>query len=83
MITTFIEIIELPRFSHIYNTTWVTWNFAGDAMDKNYDIIKFILKYSDEKRPRVANFANIIKIEITFFKATDSNKNQKNHYVCI
>ena len=37
-------------------------------MDKKYDVIIFILKYVFLRRPRVAIFANIIKIVIMFIK---------------
>ena len=44
-------------------------------MDKNYDVITFILR-----RPRVANFADIIKIAIIFIRKAfkDSNKVKRN-----
>ena len=45
-------------------------------MDRSYDVITFILKYSFLRRPRVANFADIITIATMFIKTTfkDSNK---------
>ena len=48
-------------------------------MDINYDIIIFI-NTSILRRPRVANFADIIKIIIIFIKTIlkDSKKSQKN-----
>ena len=41
-------------------------------MDKNYDIITFISKYY-LSRPRVANFAEIIKIPTFFINITFKN----------
>ena len=43
-------MLELPNLnkSHeqIYNIIWITWlNFAGDVIDKNYDVMNFISKY--------------------------------------
>ena len=45
-------------------------------MDKNHDVITFILNYLSFRRPRVANFACIIKIATMFIKTTfeDTNK---------
>ena len=37
-------------------------------MDRNYDVISFILKNLYLRRPRVPNFADIIKIETMFIK---------------
>ena len=37
-------------------------------MDGNYDVITFISKYFIFRRPRLANFADIIKITIMFIK---------------
>ena len=39
-------------------------------MNKNYDVITFILKYLILRRPRVVNFAGIVKIAAIFIKAT-------------
>ena len=39
-------VTKLWSHGRIYNIILVTWQcFAGDAMDKSYDIITFILKY--------------------------------------
>ena len=43
-------------------------NFVGDAMDRNYDPINIISKNLFLRRPRVANFADIIKIEPCLLK---------------
>ena len=45
-------------------------------MDINYYVIKFISKHIILRRIRVGNFADIIKVEIIFIKATfrDSKK---------
>ena len=45
-------------------------------MDRNDDVLNFISTYSVLERPRVANLADIIKIEAMFIKTTfkDSNK---------
>ena len=45
-------------------------------MDGDYDAITFISKYIFLRRPRVANFADIIKIATIFIKTTfkDSKK---------
>ena len=45
-------------------------------MDKNYDVITFISRFVSEfvlRRPRVANFADIIKIASIFIKTTFKN----------
>ena len=39
-------------------------------MNRNFDVINFISKYLHLRRPRVANFANIIKIATILVKAT-------------
>ena len=45
-------------------------------MNKNFDVINFISKYLHLRRPRVANFADIIKVAAIFLKTTlkDSKK---------
>ena len=49
MITSFIEMLELPNFGHVTIPTKCNLNhvinFFCDVMDKNYDVITFILKY--------------------------------------
>ena len=58
-------VTKLWSHDHTYNMIWVTWkNFVGDVMAKNYDNT-FILR-----RPRLANFAGIIKIATIFTKTT-------------
>ena len=42
--------------------------FVGNAMDKNYDVITFSIKYHCFKKPGVAIFAGIIKIITMFTK---------------
>ena len=81
MITSLIEMLELPNFGHMITSTilftWVTWqNFVGDIMDRNYDVITFISKCLYSRRPREANFAGIIKIATMFIKTIfkESNK---------
>ena len=39
-------------------------------MDRNHDVIIVISKYFILRRPKVANFANIIKIPTMFIKTT-------------
>ena len=39
-------------------------------MDRNYDFITFISNVFILRRPKVANFADIIKITIMFIKKT-------------
>ena len=50
-------------------------------MDRNYGVIIFILKYLILRRPRVAIFAEIIKIVTIFIKVIfkDSKKSLKNY----
>ena len=48
MITSFLEVLELPSFS--YMTLSIIQfesrgSFANDVIDKNYDVITFISKY--------------------------------------
>ena len=43
-------------------------NSADDVMDKNYDVIVFISKNFILRLPRVAIFADIIKIVTVFIK---------------
>ena len=45
-------------------------------MDKNYDVITFISKKIISRRPRIANFADVIKTATIFIKAIfkDSKK---------
>ena len=45
-------------------------------MDKNYDVITFISKKNISRRPRIANFADVIKTTTIFIKAIfkDSKK---------
>ena len=38
-------------------------------MDRNYNVITYISKYFILRRPRVATFANIIKVVTMFIKA--------------
>ena len=45
-------------------------NFADEILDKDYDAITFISKYYILRRPRIANFADIIKIATMFIKTT-------------
>ena len=53
--------------------------FSVDVMDRYYDAIIFIPKTFVLRRPRVTNFADIIKIATMFFKTTfkDSKKVKK------
>ena len=44
--------------------------FVDDVMGRNYDVITFVSKYHFFRRPSVANFAEIIKIAVMFFKTT-------------
>ena len=60
-------VTQLWSSKHIKYIIWVTWqNFAVDVRDRNYDVITLISKYLILRRPRVANFADIIKIKTTF-----------------
>ena len=49
-------------------------------MNKNYDVITFISKYLILRRPRVVNFAGIVKIAAIFIKTTfkDTDTGEKN-----
>ena len=66
MITSLIEMLELPKFGHM---TPSTNNFLDDLMDKNYDVIIFILKYLYFKKPRIVIFDDI-KIVTMFIKTS-------------
>ena len=48
MITSLIEMLELPNFGHMttstINLSYVI-KFAGHIMNRNYDVITFISKY--------------------------------------
>ena len=46
-------------------------------MGKNYDVLIFTSKYLILRRPRLVNFAEIIKIATTFIKATLKGNNKK------
>ena len=40
------RVTKLWSHDHIYSTTWLTWwNFLGDLINRNYNVINFILKY--------------------------------------
>ena len=45
-------------------------------MNKNYDLITFILKYFISRRTRVASVVDITKIATIFIKATFRNSNK-------
>ena len=47
------------------------------VMGKNYDVLIFTSKYLILRRPRLVNFAEIIKIATTFIKATLKDNNKK------
>ena len=44
MITSLMEMLELPNFGHMA-TSIICVNFAADVMDRNYNVITFISKY--------------------------------------
>ena len=72
MITSLIEMLELPNFCQI--TTSTIWfdscgKIFDDVMDKIYDVIAFISKYL-LRRPRLTNFVDIIEIATMFSKTT-------------
>ena len=48
MITSLTGMLELANFGHI--TTSAILNFAGDVMDKNYDVINVFSKYLSFKK---------------------------------
>ena len=49
MITSFIEVLHLPNFGHV-QLILITWyNFAGDAMDRNYDVKIYLKIYLFEE----------------------------------
>ena len=53
---------------HIYNTIWITLqSFVDDEMGRNYDVIT-IQNIFVSRRPRVAIFADIIRIITIFCK---------------
>ena len=45
-------------------------------MNKHYDVINFILNTFNLRRPRVTNFADIIKIATMFNKTTFKDPNK-------
>ena len=48
ILTSLVEMLLTKFWPHdqIYNIIWVTWyNFVGDVIVNNYDVIAFILKY--------------------------------------
>ena len=47
-------------------------------MNRNYDVITFIANSFILRRPRVANFADLIKISTMFIKTKKSKKVKKN-----
>ena len=62
-------VTKLCSREHIYNKTWITWwNFVGDVININCDLINFISKYCFLKKTWVAIFAGIIKIITRFIK---------------
>ena len=64
-------VTKLWSYNHIYNIIWVVWwHFVGDIMERHYDVMTFILR-----RPRVAKFADIIKIGTMFIKTTFKDSN--------
>ena len=69
-------MLELPTFVswlHLqYNVSHVI-KFVVDVMDRNYDVITFISEFLSKRRPIVANFVEIIKIETIFIKRTFKN----------
>ena len=80
MITSFIEMLQLPNFGHMTISTiqfvlhdkFLLVTLWTEIMTSKYFFQNtFILR-----RPKVANFADIIKIATTLIKATlkDSNK---------
>ena len=44
--------------------------FFGDVVDRHYDVITFILKWFNLKRPGVADFDDIIKTAVILIKKT-------------
>ena len=63
-------MVELPNFR-----TWPHLQYDlsdlivfGDVKDRNYDVVTFF--FITLTIPRVANFAGVIKIGITFIKTT-------------
>ena len=75
MITSLIEMLELPNFGHMTTSTiqFESRNKDdGDVMDKNYDVITF-QKTFVLRRAGVANFADIIKIATMFIKTIFKN----------
>ena len=52
------------------------WNFVGDIINKHYDVINVILNTFNLRRPRVTNFADIIKIATMFNKTTFKDPNK-------
>ena len=45
MITSLIEMLELPNFDHMATSTVKCESRDTDAMDINYNVITFISKY--------------------------------------
>ena len=74
MITSLIEMLELPNFSHLTTSTvklkscdkiFLVTSWAKIMTSYPFFQITFVLR-----RPRVDNFADIIEIETTFIKIT-------------
>ena len=65
-------MLELPDFGQMSTFTIQFESrdkiFAGDVIDRNYDLIIFISKCRFLRRPRVTTFADIIKIITRFIK---------------
>ena len=60
------KIARVTKFwshDHIYSIIWVTWwNLVGDFTDKNYGVIDLFQIPFFLRRPRGANFPDIIEI---------------------
>ena len=69
MITSLIEMLQLPNFGHMtqYNFSCKI-NFFDDFIVRNYDVITVILKYLYLRRPGEVSFADITKIVTMFIK---------------
>ena len=80
VITSLIEMLELPNFGHMITSTIrldsSKKKIVGDVMDRSYDVI-IMSKYLILRGPRVAIFAEIIKIVTMLIKTIFKDSKNK------
>ena len=79
MITSLIEIPELPNFGHLTTSTIKFKScdkLVGDVMNRNYDVVTFFQNTFILRRPGLAKFADIIKVATMLIKTTYQNSNK-------